>query len=230
MNRTALIGSCLPLSLSLPVSLAAGSGAPGTAVVIKSVADMHRTSNDTVELVSQAVLGTNVKIARLGEERRRGMVPDRDAGHLSGVDDRNVAARPARRREALRLGRPRLRGHEPLRQHLRRPRTSRSASRSSSPPSAPGSRPGPAGAVVRGHAPLRDEGLGSRRATGRSGTPPAPRKKLSPEETVALAKRFLGVTLPLGRQHGLRHRLFRLRPAPLSPERDRHPPGRRASR
>ncbi len=88
MNRTALI-VLLALSLSLPMSLAAGSGAPGTAVVIKSVANMHRTSNDAVELVSQAVLGTNVKILAWetngGEKWYQIETPDTYKGWMIGT-------------------------------------------------------------------------------------------------------------------------------------------------
>ncbi len=88
MNRTALI-VLLALSLCLPVSLAAGSGAPGTAVVIKSVANMHRTSNDAVELVSQAVLGTNVKILAWetngGEKWYQIETPDTYKGWMIGT-------------------------------------------------------------------------------------------------------------------------------------------------
>lgn len=88
MNRTVII-ILLALSLSLPVSLAAGSGAPGSAVVIRSVANMHRTSNDTTEVVSQAVLGTNVKVLAWekngGQEWYRIETPDTYQGWMIGT-------------------------------------------------------------------------------------------------------------------------------------------------
>ncbi len=88
MNRTALI-VLLVLSLSLPMSLAAGSDAPGSAVVIRSVENMHRTSNDTTEVVSQAVLGTNVKVLAWekngGKEWYRIETPDTYQGWMIGA-------------------------------------------------------------------------------------------------------------------------------------------------
>ena len=75
--------------LALPLGLSAGAGAPATAVVIKSVANMHKTSNDTVELVSQAVLGTNVKIIAWekngGQEWFRIETPDTYQGWMIGT-------------------------------------------------------------------------------------------------------------------------------------------------
>ncbi len=88
MNRTVLIVLMCAV-LALPAGLSAGAGAPGTAVVIKSVANMHKTSNDTVELVSQAILGTNVKIVAWekngGEEWFRIETPDTYQGWALGT-------------------------------------------------------------------------------------------------------------------------------------------------
>jgi len=81
----------LMLSLiSLSVMFAAGADAPGAAVVIRSVANMHSASNDKVELVSQAVLGTNVKVLAseknaAGEEWFRIETPDTYQGWMIGT-------------------------------------------------------------------------------------------------------------------------------------------------
>jgi gamma-D-glutamyl-L-lysine dipeptidyl-peptidase len=69
MNGTVLIGFMI-IMLFCPAGPASGADAPGTAVVIKAIADMHKTSNDATELVSQAVIGTNVKI--LASEKNGG--------------------------------------------------------------------------------------------------------------------------------------------------------------
>ena len=93
MNRRVLIGF-MSVMLSLPAGLAAGADTPGTAapgaaVVISSVANMHKVSNDTVELVSQTVLGTNVKILAWekngGEEWFRIETPDTYQGWMIGT-------------------------------------------------------------------------------------------------------------------------------------------------
>ncbi|HEX2695620.1 MAG TPA: NlpC/P60 family protein [Acidobacteriota bacterium] len=94
MNRTVLI-VFMSAMLSLPVGLSAaadgpGAAAPGAAVVISSVANMHSASNDKVELVSQAVLGTNVKILSseknaAGEEWFRIETPDTYPGWMIGT-------------------------------------------------------------------------------------------------------------------------------------------------
>jgi cell wall-associated NlpC family hydrolase len=88
MNRKVLIG-LMSVMLVLPAGLAAGADTPGTAVVVKSVANMHRVSNDTVELVSQAVLGTNVKILAWekngGEEWFQIETPDTYQGWTIGT-------------------------------------------------------------------------------------------------------------------------------------------------
>jgi cell wall-associated NlpC family hydrolase len=83
--------AALMLSLiSLSVMFAAGADAPGAAVVIRSVANMHSASNDKVELVSQAVLGTNVKVLAseknaAGEEWFRIETPDTYQGWMIGT-------------------------------------------------------------------------------------------------------------------------------------------------
>lgn len=86
MNRTVLIVSTSVI-FSLPLALSADDAR--TAVVIRSVANMHRTSNETVELVSQAVLGTNVKVLACekngGEEWFRIETPDTYQGWTLGT-------------------------------------------------------------------------------------------------------------------------------------------------
>jgi hypothetical protein len=88
MNRKVLI-ALMSVMLSLPAGLLAGADAARTAVVIKSVANMHKTSNDTVELVSQAVLGTNVKVLAWekngGEEWYQIETPDTYQGWTIGT-------------------------------------------------------------------------------------------------------------------------------------------------
>ncbi|MCJ7645093.1 MAG: C40 family peptidase, partial [Candidatus Aminicenantes bacterium] len=81
----------LMLSLiSLSVMFAAGAEIPGTAVVIKTVENMYSASNDTVNVVSQALLGTNVKIlasekTAKGEEWFRIETPDTYQGWMIGT-------------------------------------------------------------------------------------------------------------------------------------------------
>jgi hypothetical protein len=88
MNREVLI-ALMSVMLSLPAGLSAGADAARTAVVVKSVANMHKTSNDTVELVSQAVLGTNVKVLAWekngGEEWYQIETPDTYQGWTIGT-------------------------------------------------------------------------------------------------------------------------------------------------
>ena len=88
MSRKVLI-VLMSAALSLFVGLSAGADVPGRAVVIKYIANMHKVSNDTVELVSQAVLGTNVKVLASekngGEDWYRIETPDTYQGWTIGT-------------------------------------------------------------------------------------------------------------------------------------------------
>lgn len=192
MNRKALI-VLLGAALLLPAGLAAGTGAPATAVVIKSVADMHKTSNPTVELVSQAVIGTNVKIVGWekngGEDWFRIETPDTYQGWTAGT---SLLVRPEGGKayasegpvfevtsllaniyavEAVTEGKPIV--VAPLGAVLEAGTCGERWCEIKLPC-------GAKGFIQKGEGEVRDAA--------------APRQKLSPEETVALAKRFLGVT------------------------------------
>lgn len=92
LEKTALILSLI----SLFVMFATGAEIPGTAVVIKTVENMHSASNDAVDVVSQAILGTNVKVLATeknakGEEWFRIETPDTYQGWLIGTSLRFLA-------------------------------------------------------------------------------------------------------------------------------------------
>jgi len=192
MHRKALI-AILGAALLLPAGLAAGSGAPASAVVIKPVADMYKTSNDTVELVSQAVIGTNVKIVAWekngGEDWYRIETPDTYQGWTKGTSllVRPEGAKPYASEgsvfevaslfaniyavEAVTEGKPIV--VAPFGARLEAGTCGERWCEVKLPC-------GAKGFIQKGEGEVRD-------AAG-------PRQKLSPEETVALAKRFLGVT------------------------------------
>jgi len=91
LKKTALILSLISLS----VMFAAGAEIPGTAVVIKIVENMYSASNDTVDVVSQALLGTNVKLLTSeknakGEEWFRIETPDTYQGWMIGTSLRPI--------------------------------------------------------------------------------------------------------------------------------------------
>ena len=73
--------------ISFSVMFAAGAEIARTAVVIRTVENMHSASNDAVDVVSQALLGTNVKILAAeknakGEEWFRIETPDTYQGWI----------------------------------------------------------------------------------------------------------------------------------------------------
>ena len=77
------------------VMFAAGAEIPRTAVVIKAVENMHSASNDAVNVVSQALLGTNVKVLAAeknakGEEWFRIETPDTYQGWIVGTSLRPI--------------------------------------------------------------------------------------------------------------------------------------------
>lgn len=79
----------------LSIVLAAGTEVPKTAVVIKGVENMHSASNDAVDVVSQALLGTNVKILASetnakGEEWFKIETPDTYQGWMIGTSLRPI--------------------------------------------------------------------------------------------------------------------------------------------
>jgi len=88
--------AALMLSLiSLSVMFAAGAEIPGTAVVIKTVENMYSASNDAVDVVSQALLGANVKILASeknakGDEWFRIETPDTYQGWMIGTSLRPI--------------------------------------------------------------------------------------------------------------------------------------------
>ncbi len=192
MNRTVII-SFIIIMLSLPVGLAAGSGAPATAVVIVPVADMFETSNDTVELVSQAIIGTNVKIVAWekngGQEWYRIETPDTYQGWTKGS---SLLVRPEGGKpyaaeglvfevaslfaniydvEDVTEGKPMV--VAPFGARLEAGKCGERWCVVTLPC-------GAKGCIQIGEGEVKDAA--------------APRRTLAPEETVALAKRFLGVT------------------------------------
>jgi cell wall-associated NlpC family hydrolase len=91
LKKTALV----PSLIFLTVMLTSGAEIPGTAVVIKTVENMYSASNDTVDVVSQALLGTNVKILSSeknakGEEWLRIETPDTYQGWMIGTSLRPI--------------------------------------------------------------------------------------------------------------------------------------------
>jgi cell wall-associated NlpC family hydrolase len=179
--------------ISIFVMFAAGAEIPRTAVVIKNVENMHSASNDAVDVVSQALLGTNVKILASeknakGEEWFRIETPDTYQGWMIGTSLRPITeGRKAYASEgnvfevtslmANIYGTDDVTDHKPL-------------------------TVAPIGAVLEvgkcgerwcevtlpcGTMAWVQKGDGEIRDAA------APRKKLSPDETVALAKRFLGL-------------------------------------
>ena len=91
LKKTALILSLIALS----VMFLAGVEIPKMAVVINTVENMYSASNDTVDVVSQALLGTNVKILASeknakGEEWFRIEMPDTYQGWMIGTSFRPI--------------------------------------------------------------------------------------------------------------------------------------------
>jgi cell wall-associated NlpC family hydrolase len=91
LKKTALV----PSLIFLTVMFTSGAETPGTAVVIKNVENMHSASNDAVDVVSQALLGTNVKILASeknakGEEWFRIETPDTYQGWMIGTSLRPI--------------------------------------------------------------------------------------------------------------------------------------------
>lgn len=91
LKKTALV----PSLIFLTVMLTSGAEIPKTAVVIKTVENMHSASNDAVEVVSQALLGSNVKILASeknakGEEWFRIETPDTYQGWMIGTSLRPI--------------------------------------------------------------------------------------------------------------------------------------------
>jgi cell wall-associated NlpC family hydrolase len=85
----------VPSLIFFTVMLTSGAEIPGTAVVIKTVENLYSASNDTVDVVSQALLGTNVKILAVeknakGEEWFRIETPDTYQGWMIGTSFRPI--------------------------------------------------------------------------------------------------------------------------------------------
>ncbi len=219
----------IPSLIFLTVMLTSGAEIPGTAVVIKTVENMYSASNDAVDVVSQALLGTNVKVLAAeknakGEEWFRIETPDTYQGWMIGT-----SLRPSEGAKSLRFGRQRLRGDEPLGQHLLADDVTKRKPLTVAPIGAVLEVGGTAtsAGIRRGY--LRSPAgrrLWVQKGDGEIRDAAAPRKKLLPDETVALAKRFLGLPYFWGGGHPLWPGLFRLCPAPLQVERHRHPQGR----
>jgi cell wall-associated NlpC family hydrolase len=179
--------------ISFSVMFAAGAEIPRTAVVIKTVENMHSASNDAVDVVSQAVLGTNVKVLAAeknakGEEWFQIETPDTYQGWMIGTSLRHIGeGRKAYASEGnvfeVTSLLANIYGTDDVTE--RKPLTV-----------------APIGAVLEvgncgerwcevtlpcGTAAWVQKGDGEIRDAA------APRKKLLPDETVALAKRFLGL-------------------------------------
>jgi len=192
MNRTVLIVFICAM-LSLPLGLLAGADAARTAVVIGSVANIHKVSNDTTELVSQAVLGTNVKILAWekngGEDWFRIETPDTYQGWMIGTSLRLLreGAKPyASEGSVLEVtslmaniyATDDVAERKPI---VVAPIGSRLAVGACGERWCEVTLPcGTKGWVQKGDGEIKDAA--------------AARRKLTPDETVALAKRFLGVT------------------------------------
>jgi hypothetical protein len=197
MNRRVLI-ALMSAAIFLCAGLSAGAdvpgaATPGVAVVIKPVANMHKTSNDTVELVSQAVLGTNVKVLAWekngGEEWFQIETPDTYQGWMIGT---SLLVRPEGGKPYASEGpvfevtslmanvyaTDDVTVRKPL---LVAPIGSRLAAGACGERWCEITLPcGMKGWIQKGDGEIKDAA--------------AARTKLTPDETVALAKRFLGVT------------------------------------
>ena len=193
MNRKVLI-AFMSVVLALSAGFAAGADTPGTAVVVSSVANMHKVSNDTVELVSQAVLGTNVKVLAseknaAGEEWFRIETPDTYPGWMIGTSLRLLpeGGKPYASEGAVFevtslmaniYATDDVTERKPL---VVAPIGSRLAAGACGERWCEVTLPcGMKGWVQKGDGEIKDAA--------------AARKKLTPDETVALAKRFLGIT------------------------------------
>jgi cell wall-associated NlpC family hydrolase len=179
--------------ISFSVMFATGAEISRTAVVIKTVENMHSASNDAVDVVSQALLGTNVKILAAeknakGEEWFRIETPDTYQGWIVGTSLRPIGeGRKAYASEGNVFEVTSLLANIYSIDDVteRKPLTV-----------------APIGAVLEvGNCGERWSEVtlpcGTKawiqKGDGEIVDAAAPRKRLSPDETVALAKRFLGL-------------------------------------
>jgi cell wall-associated NlpC family hydrolase len=183
----------VPSLIFFTVMLTSGAEIPGTAVVIKTVENMYSASNDAVGVVSQALLGTNVKILAAeknakGEEWFRIETPDTYQGWMIGTSLRPIGeGQKAYASEGKVFEATSLMANIYATDDVteRKPLTV-----------------APIGAVLE----VGDCGerwcevtlpCGTKawvqKGDGEIRDAAAPRKKLSPDETVALAKRFQGL-------------------------------------
>ncbi|MCK7520275.1 MAG: hypothetical protein MZV64_22615, partial [Ignavibacteriales bacterium] len=189
---------------------------------------MHSGPSADTDVVSQALLGDNVKVLKQ-EKNAEGedWVADRDARHLRGLGRRQVPARPGAGCQALRLVGQGLRRLLAAGQHLPRGRRHRAqAAQGGAHRRRPRGRGREERALARDRPALRPPGL---RPAGRRRHP---RGALDLAAAVRRGHDRPGQALPgpplhLGRHLPARPRLLRLRPARLQDERRSHPARRR---
>ena len=227
MAKTLIAAILIALSPALACA-APQPESPAAAVVVNTVENMHRGPSAETDVVSQALLGDNVKVLKTeknpaGEDWRRIATPDTYEGWVPASSLRL----PRAGREALRRFRQGLRRLVASRQYLSRTRRHEAQTREGGPHRhRPRGRRGKGRALARSEPALQHAGLGpeGRRRRPRSALVLAAAPGRGHDRPGQALHR---PALHLGRRLPARPRLLRFRPARLQDERHPDPAGRR---